>query len=80
MKAIECAFEFQEDNKMPIGSYQHIDCHMIFHVKITLNCKTRYVAGGQHQTEPSKDVTFLASVISWDSIHIASTWAALVND
>ncbi len=50
---------------------------MIFDVKMTLEQKARYVAGG-HQTEPSKDVTF-ASVVSRDSISIAFLVAAL-ND
>jgi hypothetical protein len=44
----------------------HIDCHIVFDVKITLDQKACYVAGG-HQTEPPKEVTF-ASVISRDSI------------
>jgi hypothetical protein len=76
MKAIECAFEFKDDDKMPVG-HQHIDCHMVFDVKITLDRKARYVAGG-HQTEPTKDVTF-ASVVSRDSIRLAFLVAAL-ND
>jgi hypothetical protein len=61
MKAIECAFEFKDDDQMPVG-HQQIDCHMIFDVKITLDRKAHYVAGG-HQTKPTKDVTF-ASVVS----------------
>jgi hypothetical protein len=40
MKAIDCPFEFRNDDKMPVG-YQHIDCHMIFDVKITLDRKAR---------------------------------------
>jgi hypothetical protein len=76
MKAIECAFEFKDDDQMPVG-HQHIDCHMVFDVKITLDRKARYVAGG-HQTEPTKDVTF-ASVVSRDSIRLAFLVAAL-ND
>jgi hypothetical protein len=36
MKAIECAFEFKDDDQMPVG-HQHIDCHMVFDVKITLD-------------------------------------------
>jgi hypothetical protein len=35
-KAID--FEFCDDDKMPV-EYQHIDCHMIFDVKITLDRK-----------------------------------------
>jgi hypothetical protein len=65
MKAIECAFKFKDDDKMPVG-HQHIDCHMVFDVNITLDRKARYIAGG-HQTEPTKEVTF-ASVISRDNI------------
>jgi hypothetical protein len=56
MKNIDCAFHFPKD------------CHMIFDVKMTLERKARYVAGG-HQTEPTKDITF-ASVVSRDSIRI----------
>ena len=73
---IDVAIEFPDDNKAPIG-YKKIDCHMIFDVKMTLERKARFVAGG-HQTEPTKDITF-ASVVSRDSIHIAFLVAAL-ND
>jgi hypothetical protein len=76
MKNIEPAFEFRDNDIMPVG-YQHIDCHMIFDVKITLERKARYVAGG-HQTEPTKEVTF-ASVVTRDSIRLAFLVAAL-ND
>ena len=76
MKNINCAFEFPADGKAPVG-YQKIDCHMIFDVKMTLERKARYVAGG-HQTAPTKDITF-ASVVSRDSIRIAFLIAAL-ND
>jgi hypothetical protein len=53
MKNIDCAFEFPADGKAPV-SFQKIDCHMIFDVKMTLERKARYVAGG-HQTTPTKD-------------------------
>jgi len=38
MKAIDHAFEFRDDDVMSVG-YQKIDCHMVFYVKITLDCK-----------------------------------------
>jgi hypothetical protein len=66
MKIINVAFEFCEDDLMPVG-YQHIDCHML---KIMLeHTKAQYVAGG-HQTEPAKDIKF-ASVVTRKSIRIA---------
>jgi hypothetical protein len=76
MRNISCALDFPVDGKAPVG-YQKIDCHMIFDVKMTLERKACYVAGG-HQTEPTKDITF-ASVVSRDSIRIAFLVAAL-ND
>jgi hypothetical protein len=76
MKNVGVAFEFRIDDVMPVG-YKHIDCHMIFDVKIDLIRKARYVAGG-HQTEAAKDMTF-ASVVSRDSVRIAFLSAAL-ND
>jgi hypothetical protein len=76
MNNIACAFDFPADGKAPVG-FQKIDCHMIFDVKMTLERKARYVAGG-HQTEPTRDITF-ASVVSRDSIRLAFLIAAL-ND
>jgi hypothetical protein len=40
MKAIECTFEFRDNDRMPLGR-QHIDCNMVFDVKITLDRKAR---------------------------------------
>ena len=45
MKNVMPAFTFLErDEKVPIG-YQHIDCHMIFDVKMDFTRKARFVAG-----------------------------------
>ena len=44
------AFEFIDDNVVP-KFYKHIDCHMIFDVKMDLTQKARLVARG-HQTDP----------------------------
>ena len=68
------AFEFIDDNVVP-KFYKHIDCHMIFDVKMDLTRKARLVAGG-HQTDPPKESTY-SSVVSRDSIRIAFTLAAL---
>jgi hypothetical protein len=76
MRNIGCAFEFPADGKAPVG-FQKIYCHMIFDVKMTLERKARYVAGG-HQTEPPKDIPF-ASVVLRDSIRLVFLIAAL-ND
>ncbi len=76
MKNIDCAFEFPADGTAPVG-FQKIDCHMMFDVKLTLERKACYVAGG-HQTMPTKGITF-ASVESRDRIRIAFCVAAL-ND
>jgi hypothetical protein len=76
MKNVLPAFEFVDDDVVP-KFYKHIDCHMIFDVKMDLTRKARFVAGG-HQTDPPKESTY-SSVVSRDSIRIAFTLAAL-ND
>jgi hypothetical protein len=80
MKNVRIAFEEFEGTKADIPpGYQHIDCHMIFDVKLGENFrrKARMVAGG-HKTETPSSVTY-ASVVSRDSVRIALTIAAL-ND
>jgi hypothetical protein len=43
MKNVMPAFEFRDDDKMPVG-YKKIQCHMVFDVKIgDLTRKTRFV-------------------------------------
>jgi hypothetical protein len=74
MKIVMAAFEFKDDNVMPIG-YNKIDVHMIFDVKSHLTRKARLVAGG-HQTDPPKESTY-SSIVSRDSMRIAFTLAAL---
>ena len=61
---------------MPIG-YQHIDCHMIFDVKMDFIWKAQFVAGG-HMTEAPALLTY-SSVVSCESIRIVFTVAALNN-
>jgi hypothetical protein len=76
MKNVMPAFKFRDDNQVPVG-YKHIDCHMIFDVKLDLTRKARYVAGG-HQMDPTKEMVY-ASVISRDSVRFTFLLAAL-ND
>ena len=76
MKNVLMAFEFRDDDVVPIG-YKQIPCHMIFDVKMCLTRKARFVAGG-HMTDPPKESTY-SSVVSRDSVRIAFTIAAL-ND
>jgi hypothetical protein len=68
------AFEFREDNKVPIR-YTKITCHMIIDVKQDLTRKVRLVAGG-HQTELRKESVYF-SVVMRDSVRIAFTMAAV---
>jgi hypothetical protein len=76
MKNVSIAFEFIDDDVVPIG-FQQIDCHMIFDIKTDLTRKARLVAGG-HQTDDS-DESCYSSVVLRDSVRIAFTIAAL-ND
>jgi hypothetical protein len=78
MKNVRVAFEVYEGSidDLPPG-YQHVDCHMIFDIKMGENFrrKARMVAGG-HQTTSPNTLTY-SSVVSRDSVRIALTLAAL---
>ena len=76
MKNVMPAFEFNDDDKIPVG-YKHITCHIVFDIKSDLMRKARLVGGG-HQTEVPKESTY-SSVVSRDSVRIAFLYAAL-ND
>ena len=57
--------------------YKKIKFHLIFDVKMDLNRKNRYVAGG-NLTNPPLSITYV-SLVSRDSVRIAFLFAAL-ND
>jgi len=77
MKNVRPAFEIIEgDAKLPPG-YKEIPCHMVYDVKMDFTRKAWFVAGG-HVTDPPSTLTY-SSVVSRESIHIASLIAAL-ND
>jgi hypothetical protein len=76
MKIVMPAFEFNDDDKVPVG-YKYITCHMIFDIKSDLTSKARLVGGG-HQTEVLKESTY-SSVVSRDSVRITFLYVAL-ND
>ncbi len=75
MKNVRVAFEVCEGD-IPSG-YTHIDCHMIFDVKLGENYrrKARLVAGG-HKTGAPTSITY-SSVVSRDSVRICLLAAAL---
>ena len=80
MKNVRIAFEEHEGTEKDIPpGFQHIDCHLIFDVKMGENFrrKARMVAGGHTTTTPSS-LTY-SSVVSRDSVRICLTIAAL-ND
>jgi hypothetical protein len=76
MKNVFPAFEFVDDDKIPVG-YQKITCHMVFDIKMDLTRKARLVANG-NETNPPKESVY-SSVVSRDSVRIALLVAAL-ND
>ena len=75
MRNVLPAFEFRDDDKMPIG-YECIRCHMVFDVKIgDLTRKARFCANG-NETDPPKESTF-STVVSRDTVRLFFLLAAL---
>ena len=76
MKNVMPAFEFRDDDKMPVG-YEKIRCHMVFDVKIgDLTRKARFCANG-NETDPPKESTF-STVDTRDSVMLFSYWRHLM--
>ena len=59
----------------PVG-YEHINCHLIFDVKMYFRRKARFVAGG-HTTNLPVESTY-AGVASRESVRFDFTLAALI--
>ena len=78
MTNVRVAFNLLKDGyRAPIG-HKHINCHLIFDVKMEdFRRKARLVAGG-HMTETPKCMTY-SSVVGRETVRIALTIAAL-ND
>ena len=75
MKNVMPAFEFRDDDKMPIG-YECIRCHMVFDIKIgDLTRKARFCANG-NETDPPKESTF-STVVSRETVRLFFLMAAL---
>ena len=74
MTNVSPAFEFRDDDKIPIG-YTKIDCHMIFDIKSDLTRKARLVAGGHMAQVPKESV--YSSVVARDSVRLAFMLAEL---
>ena len=75
MKNVMPAFEFNDDNKMPI-CHKHIDCYMIFdNTLVGLVRKARIVPVGYQIDIPSEST--YSSMVSSDSVHIAFLVALL---
>jgi hypothetical protein len=72
---VQSAFEFINVDVVP-KLYKHIDCHMIFDVKMDLTRKEWLVASGHHTDPPLKESTY-SSIVLRDSIRIVFTLAAL---
>jgi hypothetical protein len=78
MSKVHIAFQTLDDDQAISLTYQEIQCHMVWDVKMEDFCrKARFVAGS-HMTETPASNTY-ASVVSHKSVRIALTLAAL-ND
>ena len=74
---LKVAFDILEDlAKIPVG-YNKASGHLFVDVRMTLECKSRWVKDGHRTTEP--EWSTFAGVVSRESIRIALTYSSL-ND
>jgi hypothetical protein len=75
MKNIIPAFQFTDNDVIPVG-HKFITCHIIFDIKMVgLICKARFVAGG-HLTDPPVESVY-SSVVTRESVRLMFLVAAL---
>ena len=77
MKNVAVAFHILDHGEEDPVGYEHINCHLIFDVKMDSRRKAWFVARGHTTKSPAESI--YAGVVSRESLHIAFTLAAL-ND
>ena len=75
MDNVAVAFELLPEGDEPSPMHKHINCKLIFDVKMDFTRESRLMAQGFMATTPSK-CTY-AGVVSRESVRIAFTYAAL---
>ena len=78
MAAVRVAFRLLTDGQNPPPGHSYMDCHMIFDIKLDGFRRKACLVTGGHMVETPPIMTY-ASVVSWDTVRIALTIAAL-ND
>ena len=68
MDNVAVAFHILDHGESEPVGYEHINCHLIFDVKMDFRRKARFVAGG-HTTNPPSESTY-AGVVSRESVRI----------
>ena len=77
MKNSCVAFEVLGNHVQPPPGFKKITCHMNFEIKMGLQRKAYYVAGG-HLIDPTSSMTY-STVVRRESVWIAFLLAALNN-
>ena len=75
MENLKFAFDIKPEGSRPPVNYTLANGHLIFDVRMTLEPKVRWVKYG-HKT-PIPEWSTFAGVVSWESVRIAFTYAAL---
>ena len=76
MTNIGIAFEILPPGQTAPPGWSKASGHLIFDVKMSLERKSRWVLDGHLTADPTHISTF-AGVVSWESVRIALTYAAL---
>ena len=77
MVNLKVAFDILPEGAKPPPGYKPTSGHLVFDVWMTLEWKARWVKDGHKTPEP--EWSTYAGVVSWESVHIAMTYAALNN-
>ena len=73
---VKIAFQIMTNVKKALNSYQFINCHMVFDIKIEDSCRKACLVVGGHVTYMPKVITY-SSVVTRETVHIALIMVAL---
>ena len=76
MENMKVAFQIIHEGEKPPNGFQHVNCHMVFDLKMEDLCRKMHLVAGGHMTSTPGVIT-CSSVVTRKTVCIALTMAAL---
>ena len=75
---VKVTFQIILEGEKLLNGFQHVNCHLMFDIKIEDFCRKAHLVAGGHMTH-TLDIIAYYSVVTRETVHIALTMAALCD-